>query len=132
MFKKSKKHIVEDNLKQIVDFVVEEFRFLKSYVSLLNKVLSDDRQKYKSVYDFHVQKIAGIMAECNLKIVELEGKKYDDGLSITPLNIEDFEKNDVLIVKQVIEPLIISTKDGSIIRSGTVMLEKTEIQEEEE
>ena len=131
MFKKSKKHIVEDNSKQIVDFVVEEYRFLKSYVSLLNKVLSDDRQKYKSVYDFHVQKIADIMDECNLKIVELEGKKYDDGLSITPLNIEDFEKNDVLIVKQVIEPLIISTKDGSIIRSGTVMLEKIEIQEEE-
>ena len=46
-------------------------------------------------------------------------------------DIEDFEKNDVLIVKQVIEPLIISTKDGSIIRSGTVMLEKIEIQEEE-
>ena len=130
MFKKSKKHIVEDNSKQIVDFVVEEYRFLKSYVSLLNKVLSDDRQKYKSVNDFHVQKIADIMAECNLKIVELEGKKYDDGLSITPLNIEDFEKNDVLIVKQVIEPLIISTKDGTIIRSGTVILEKMEIQEE--
>lgn len=131
MFRKSKKHIIEDKTKQIVDLIVEEYRFLKSYVSLMNKVLSDEKPKYKSVYDFHVRKIQDIMAECNLKIVELEGKKYDDGLSITPLNIEDFEKNDVLIVKQVIEPLIISTKDGSIIRSGTVMLEKIEIQEEE-
>lgn len=131
MFKKSKKQVIEDNKKQIIDFIVEEYRFLKSYVSLLNKVLSDDRQKYKSAYDFHVQKIADIMTECNLKIVELEGKKYDDGLSVIPLNIEDFERNDALIVKQVIEPLIISTKNGSIIRSGTVMLEKIEIQEEE-
>ena len=69
--------------------------------------------------------------ECNLKIVDLEGKKYDEGLSITPINVEDFDKNDVLIVQQVIEPLIISTNDGSIIKSGTVMLSKAEVQEEE-
>lgn len=131
MFKKSKKHIIEDKTKQIVDLIVEEYRFLKSYVSLMNKVLSDEKSKYKSVYDFHVRKIQDIMAECNLKIVDLEGKKYDEGLSITPLNIEDFDKNDVLIVQQVIEPLIISTNNGSIIKSGTVMLSKAEVQKEE-
>ena len=131
MSKKSKKIIRENNINPIVDFVVEEYRFLKSYVSLLNKVLSDDRNKYKSVYDFHIRKIQEIMDGCNIKIVDLEGKKYDDGLSITPLNVEDFNKDDILVVSQVIEPLIISTKDGSIVRSGTVMLEKIHNTEEE-
>ena len=44
MFGKKQKKI-EDGTKQLVDFVVEEYRFLKSYNSLLNKLLSDERQK---------------------------------------------------------------------------------------
>ena len=130
MFEKKQKKI-EDGTKQLVDFVVEEYRFLKSYNSLLNKLLSDERQKYKSVYDFHVKRIQDIMNECNMKIVELNGQKYNDGLSIIPLNIEDFDKNDELIIEQVIEPLIISTSDGSIIKSGTVILNKLDNSKED-
>ena len=117
---------VEPINRRFAEFIVEEYRFLKSYVSLLNKAMSDEKQKYKGLLDFHVNRLQDFMKECNLKIVDIEGKKYDEGLSITPLNIEDFGKSDVLIIKQVIEPLIISTKDGSIIKSGTVMLEKIE------
>lgn len=128
---RKKKKKFEDRTKQIVSLIIEEYRFMKSYASLTNKVLSDERQKYKSVYDFHINKIAEIMNECNMKIVDIEGKKYDDGLSITPLNIEDFEKNDELFISQAIEPLIISTLDGSIVNSGTVMLEKIDANSEE-
>lgn len=128
---RKKKKKFEDRTKQIVSLIIEEYRFMKSYTSLTNKVLSDERQKYKSVYDFHINKIAEIMNDCNMKIVDIEGKKYDDGLSITPLNIEDFEKNDELFISQVIEPLIISTLDGSIVNSGTVMLEKIDANSEE-
>lgn len=119
-----KKKKIEDRTKQIVGLIIEEYRFMKSYMSLTNKLLSDEGQKYKSVYNYHMNKIAEIMRECNMKIVDIEGKKYDDGLSITPLNIEDFQKDDELLISQVIEPLIISTLDGSIVNSGTVMLEK--------
>lgn len=124
IFRKSKKKNDDSSTKQIIDFVVEEYRFLKSYSSLLNKILPEERQKYKSTYDFHVKKIQEIMEECKLKIVELENKDFNDGLSITALNMEDFEKDDKLVIQQVIEPLIISTIDGTIIKSGTVILEK--------
>ena len=124
IFRKSKKKNDDSTTKQIIDFVVEEYRFLKSYSSLLNKILPEERQKYKSTYDFHVKKIQEIMEECKLKIVELENKDFNDGLSITALNMEDFEKDDKLVIQQVIEPLIISTIDGTIMKSGTVILEK--------
>lgn len=124
IFRKSKKKNAEDTTKQIIDFAVEEYRFLKSYSSLLNKILPEERQKYKATYDFHIKKIQEIMEECKLKIVELENKEFNDGLSIIALNMEDFNKEDKLIIQQVIEPLIISTIDGTIMKSGTVILEK--------
>lgn len=93
---------------------------------MMSKLMPDDMQKYQSTYRFHVEKIQEIMAKSNLKIVDLEGKKFDEGLSINPLNIEDFGKNDTLIIKQMIEPLIISTTNGSIVKSGTAILEKVE------
>ena len=81
---------VEPINRRFAEFIVEEYRFLKSYVSLLNKAMSDEKQKYKGLLDFHVNRLQDFMKECNLKIVDIEGKKYDEGLSITPLNIEDF------------------------------------------
>lgn len=110
----------------IVELIVEEFRFLKSYTSLMGKVLKDELPKYLSAYNYHVNKINEILAKKNYKIVELEGKKYDDGLSVNPLNIEDFGKEDILVIDQVLEPLIISSLDGKIIKSGTVMLTKSQ------
>lgn len=123
----SKKHFKEHLSKDIiVDLIVEEYRFLRSCLSMMSKLMPDDMQKYQSTYRFHVEKIQEIVAKSNLKIVDLEGKKFDEGLSINPLNIEDFGKNDTLIIKQMIEPLIISTTNGSIVKSGTAILEKVE------
>jgi hypothetical protein len=114
----------EETQDLIVDLIVEEYRFLKSYSSIMNKLMTNEKEKYISVYNYHIDKLKEIMLKDNLRIVPLEGTKYDDGLSINPLNIEDFDKNDVLIIDQMIEPLIISSVNGAIIKSGTVILRK--------
>ena len=120
-----------DNQKIIIgELVVEEYRFLKSYLSMMNKLFAEETAKYKSAYQFHVDRIMDILNRSDMKIVDLTNKPYDDGLSIIALNMEDFDKKDKLIISQVIEPLIISTIDGSIIKSGTVILEKIENKEE--
>ena len=120
-----------DNQKIIIaELVVEEYRFLKSYLSMMNKLFAEEAAKYKSAYQFHVDRIMDILNRSDMKIVDLTNKPYDDGLSIIALNMEDFDKKDKLIISQVIEPLIISTIDGSIIKSGTVILEKIENKEE--
>ena len=122
--KKNKDNVLEKCAQSITDLIVEEYRFLKSYTSMLTKISSDEKAKYNSTYEFHIKKMQEIMAECDMKIVEIEGCDYNDGLSIIPLNMEDFNKKDKLIIKQVIEPLIIAPSNGKIIKSGTVILEK--------
>lgn len=130
VWKKGKK--VEENVDVIVEFIVEEYRFLKSYVSLMGKLMKDELPKYTSVYNFHINKINEIMEKKNLRIVDLVGKLYDDGLSVNPLNLEDFDKNDNLIIEQVLEPLIVSVTDGKIIKRGTVMLTRAKEESKEE
>ena len=128
---KKKEKMNTDNQKFIIaELVVEEYRFLKSYLSMMSKLFAEETTKYKSAYQFHVDKIMDILNRSDMKIVDLTNKPYDDGLSIIALNMEDFDKSDKLIISQVIEPLIISTIDGSIIKSGTVILEKIENKEE--
>ncbi|MFA6935858.1 MAG: hypothetical protein WCQ75_00785 [Bacilli bacterium] len=126
--KKNKKNS-EDISNIVIDLIVEEYRFMKSYKSLINKLLSDKSQKYLSTYNFHCDKLNEIMNSHNIKYVELEGMKYDDGLSVNPLNIEDFEKNDELIIEQVIEPLLVTKDEGKILKSGTVILAKIHTKE---
>ena len=122
---------MEENVDVIVEFIVEEYRFLKSYVSLMGKLMKDKLPKYTSVYNFHINKFNEIMEKKNLRIVDLVGKLYDDGLSVNPLNLEDFDKNDNLIIEQVLEPLIVSVTDGKIIKSGTVMLTRAKEESKE-
>ena len=126
MLKKREKNKQKNDNTILVEFVVEDYRFLKMYKSLIGKLLKDEVSKYLSAFNFHVSKIEELMNKQNLKIVDLSGKVYDEGLSVNPLNIEDFGKDDKLIIDQILEPLIISTIDGAIVKSGTVMLKKCE------
>lgn len=116
-----------DDRNALAEFVVEEFRFLKSYLAAIGKLFPEERQKYISVYDFHVGKINEIAGKVKIGIVNLEGKEYDEGLPVRPLNLEEFVKEDVLTIEQTIEPSIIDTTNGKILRSGSVILKKKTI-----
>ena len=115
-----------NNISDIAELLVEEFRFIKSYISAVNKLYPEERQKYQSAYEYHINMLNNFSEKMKMKIVKLDGLPYDDGLSIKALNIEDFDKDDTLIIEQVIEPLIISSENGSIIKSGSVILKKEE------
>ena len=59
-----------------------------------------------------------------MKLVNVEGHPFDPGMAATPLNIEEFDANDALIVDQMIEPIIMG-KEG-LVKTGTVTLVKVE------
>ena len=57
-----------------------------------------------------------------MKIVDVEGLEFELGMAVTPLNIEEFDVDDSLIVDQMLEPIIMS-REG-LVKTGTVMLRK--------
>ena len=72
-----------------------------------------------------IKKIEESLAEAGLRLVNVEGQPFDPGMAATPLNIEEFEVNDTLIVDQMLEPIIMG-KEG-LIKTGTVILRKVEL-----
>lgn len=112
-----------EQLLTIAELIVEDYRFRRSYLSVMEKLFTEEKRKYESAYNFHLNKTAELSKKLGLRIVDFEGKTYDEGLPITPLNADEFNIADNLIVEQTIEPTVLTT-DGNIIRYGKIILGK--------
>ena len=62
------------------------------------------------------------LTQAELRIVNVEGHPFDPGIAATPLNIDDFDAKDPLVIDQMLEPIIMG-KDG-LVKTGTVTLRK--------
>ena len=62
----------------------------------------------------------GFLVQVGWQIVDVEGQPFDPGMAATPLNIEDFDGEDSLIVDQMLEPIVME-KDG-LVKTRTVTL----------
>ena len=60
-----------------------------------------------------------------MRIVNVEGHAFDSGMAATPLNIDEFDAKDALMVDQMLEPIIMG-KEG-LVKTGTVTLRKVEL-----
>lgn len=114
-----------DNLRQsFIDVVIESWRFSKLFARVLNKLEAGESARYANQLRYFQKRLDDSLAVASLKIVSLEGQPYDAGMAASPLNIEDFEPDDALIVDQMVEPVLMGP-DG-IVKSGTVMLKKAD------
>jgi hypothetical protein len=92
----------------VVNMAIESWRFARTFDRVLLKLDAGETKRYKSQFLWFMKKI--------------EGHPFDPGMAATPLNIEEFEPNDTLVVDQMLEPIIMS-KDG-LVKTGTVTLRK--------
>ena len=53
----------------------------------------------------------------------MSNSPYDAGMALTPLNIDEFTKDDELVVDYIIEPIIMDA-EGNIVKTGTAMLRR--------
>ena len=129
-FSKKKQNSTFD-LSVIAEFIVEEYRFMRTYSSAVNKLFIEEKKRFISAYTFHENKITELLEKFGLRAIFFDGQDYDEGMPITPLNADEFNiNNDHLFVEQTYDPAII-TLDGNIVKQGTVSLARKneEIQE---
>ena len=103
---------------------IESWRFSKVFNRLLHKVDAGEQGRYLGQMRWFIKKIEESLAESGLKLVNVEGQQFDPGMAVTPLNIEEFEPDDVLVVEQMLEPIIMG--EQGLIKTGTVTLRKIE------
>jgi hypothetical protein len=113
--------VMKDSLMTIA---MAAWRFGKVFERAISKLDAGEQSRYVGQLRWFIKKIEESLAEAELRIVNVEGHPFDPGIAATPLNIEDFEASDFLVVDQMLEPIIIG-KDG-LLKTGTVTLRKVE------
>lgn len=117
-----------DQTKQmdaLISMAVESWRFARVFDRLLMKLDAGEQNRFKSQFRWFIKKVEEALDQADLRIVNVEGHPFDPGMAATPLNIEEFDLEDVLMVDQMLEPIIMG-KEG-LFRTGTVTLRKVEI-----
>ena len=111
-------------VQTVINMAVESWRFAKVFNRLLMKLDAGEQNRYKNQFRWFLKKVDEALEQADMQIVNVEGHVFDPGMAATPLNMEEFDANDSLIVDQMLEPIIMS-KEG-LVKTGTVTLMKVE------
>jgi hypothetical protein len=115
----------ESMREAVISMAVESWRFGRVFDRLLTKLDAGEQNRYKSQFRWFIKKVEEALEQADLRIVNVEGHPFDPGMAATPLNIEEFDAKDALMVDQMIEPIIMG-KEG-LFKTGTVTLRKVEL-----
>jgi len=109
----------------IISMAVESWRFSRVFDRLLTKLDAGEQSRYKGQFRWFLKKVEEALEQADLKIVNVEGHPFDPGMAATPLNIEEFDSQDALVVDQMLEPIIMGKE--SLVKSGTVILRRVDL-----
>lgn len=122
--KRTAEKSVEDHKDAIINLAIESWRFAKNYERVVSRLNTNQTRRYTRQLQQFVQKTEESLEDIGLRIVNVEGYPYDPGMAATPLNIEDFETEDHLVVDKMLEPIIM---EGTVLaKTGTVTLRRVE------
>lgn len=110
--------------QSLLEISIESWRFGKLFDRLLSKLDAGEQSRYRNQFRWFQKKIDKSLNAAQLRVVNIEGQPYDPGMAATPLNIDEFEPQDVLVVDQMLEPILMGP-DG-VVKTGTIMLRKVQ------
>jgi hypothetical protein len=106
----------------LVRIAIETWRFKKVFDRLTWKLDGQQQTRYAGHFNWLMREVSDALELSGLSILNVEGMPFDAGMAATPINLDEFEENDILFVDSMIEPIIMN-KDG-ILKSGTITLRK--------
>ena len=122
---KKKTVVDEASRKSLINVAAESWRFSRLFSRLLSKLDAGETQRYANQYRFYIKQLEENLEAAGLKLVNVEGLPFDPGMAATPINIEDFGPDEMLLVDQMVEPIILSPE--GVVRTGTVILRKAQL-----
>jgi hypothetical protein len=113
------------NIKNNLVIIASELhRFKGVFSKAISKLDIDEQNKYASQFQWFSKKVTKALDDAGIRVVTLDGQLYDPGMAVTPLNIEDFDAEDILYVAQTMEPIIM--QENAVVKTGTVILGRVE------
>ena len=109
-------------MQSLSEIAVEAWRFQGVFARMVTKVEPHLAERYVNQYAYFQKKVESSLEKAGLRMVNLEGQPFDPGMAVTPLNIDDFDTDDGLVIDQMIEPILM--EGGSVRRTGVVLLKQ--------
>ena len=117
--------MAEEKLMQsLSEIAVEAWRFQGVFGRMLAQVEPHRAERYANQYAYFQKKVTASLEAAGLRMVSLEGQPFDPGMAVTPINIDDFDTDEGLVIAQMIEPILM--EGVSVRRAGAVLLKKVE------
>ena len=113
-----------------IELIVENFKVINMLENMIKDIYrldSKKAEKYERQKDWYIGKNTSLMGKNNIKIVNLKGKLFEDGMNIEIINAEEIGKIDEkekYYIEQMVEPIVL--KDDKIIKIGKAILKKME------
>lgn len=108
----------------LIDMTIEAWRFARLFERLLTKLDAGEQGRYLGQYRWFMKKVGEALEGADLRIVNIEGQRYDAGMAASPINADEFGSEDALVVDQMLEPIVMGP--NGIVRTGTITLRKVE------
>jgi hypothetical protein len=119
------KSVSPGSLEQsLMDIAVESWRFSRLFARVLGKLDAGEASRYANQLRYYSKRLDESLGAAGLRLINLEGHRYDPGMAATALNIADFGPDDELLVDQMVEPVIMG--GDVLLKAGTVMLRKSD------
>lgn len=112
----------DDLARSLLEIAVESWRFGKLFERVLTKLDAGEQGRYLGQYRWFQRKLEESLNTAGMRVVNVEGHPYDPGMAATPLNADEFDSHDVLVVDQMLEPIIMGSE--GLVRTGTATLRK--------
>ena len=67
-------------------------------------------------------KVISELEKLGLEVLDFSGEKFDTGLPVYPINLNDFEADTDLIIEMMLEPTIKRKDSPEILKKGSVVV----------
>ena len=116
---------MEGHKEVVISIAIESWRLAKIFERALTQLNAVESKRYTSQLRWFVKRTEEVLKDVGLRIVNVEGNPYEPGMAATPVNIEDFDADDSLIVNLMIEPIIM--EGAVLIKTGKVTLRRVKL-----
>ena len=108
----------------LLELALESWRFQRLFSRALTKLDVLEAARFTNQHRYFIGKIESCLSDVGIRLVNLEGQPFDTGTAATPLNIDEFGPDDILVA-ETIEPTVMN--GAGLLRMGTVMLKKANL-----
>ena len=115
---------MEEHKDAIIELATEAWCLAKIFERAIIQLKIEQPRRYTSRIEWFVKKAEESLNHVGLRIVNVEGHVYDPGMAAAPINMEEFDVDDYLVVNSMVEPIIM---EGTVlVKRGKVSLRRTD------